>query len=1160
MIKRLISGALSLLICSSMFTSEGIGQKPKSAIPQADNPVSSDMDYKISSTNSLGNYISDAMNSQNTLNASASNVQVNEGYAINNLGFDNQTGEVIVKSTQPQNCTILVTILEEETNKKACEVKSEVEKGENIITTAKIDISLLPQYYIVKVELVNKKGKSLCTPFTKNTYTKEMQEIIATDIHDFDEEYVVNFDESENTNFLVLSEETVKAESTDEINTLSSADYENGIFVFENADETLKNLEEGESLFIQPNENDIIAVSVDNVEINENNQIVIEGNDDNIDEMFDFIKFESTGNDIQTIVDTSSADEGISFPELDDKIKQHTLETGAPLSFQYSNKKAEAGFLGITIPLDFGKEDAEYSATNDAADFVANKKIFDVSTSGNLKIQPTVNFYKKGLSVQIEFTLEVGFELKASFGLEKEGQQVIDNNKMSSLGFNLAKFFFVTSVPGIRIDVEPKIVVNVSASISISVKSNAKYGFVFDSKTSTVEKISEVSPLDYSIDVEGKFEVKLVFNPSVVFISKKIAYATFEAAAGVAITATSEVRKELVDHINNKSETGAILILNKSDDSTHGCEWCWNGTFDFIVSVNVGFSFMGKPFDAELIKLSFPLGAMHISSDTGLGWGKCEYERYRVLFDVFEEKTATPISGAVVTLEDLENYTDSSGFASYYCDGSSWSYKYSVKIRNKEVDAGYVKMKNAPQIIYVMVSVDEDDNGNKIYSKADSEVDVGETRSTAAPVTKPVMTGVTVAKAQPVIKHKILSSGKLGDNIDFILHDNGNLWIYGYGDMYDNLSNPLKYPESVKVVDFEHEDEKNGQTINSIGNRVFSGCKNLPEITIPDTITRIGEYAFQNCSSLKGFNIPSSVKVIEDYAFANTGYVDVVIPSTVTTLGDYLFSGSTSLKTAVIEDRASLPNFTFNKCISLEEITLPYAGTTLESVNKEGSGEYIVEKLFYDNITDKTYKVDIGVFPKFVPNSLKKITIKGGTRIPSCAFYGFSKVTEFVLPDTITSIGDYAFYNCEALSEITIYNPDCEIYPDKSTIPEKTIIYGYKDSTAESYALEYDREFKVIESNPDVTTPPTTTTVVSEIKPTLYGDANCDGHVSIADASAIFQWIGNPDKYLLSPQGMANGDCFKTGSGITLSDALAIQMYDAKLISNLPLSELPVQR
>ena len=44
-------------------------------------------------------------------------------------------------------------------SEELAKVKAEVEEGENIITTAKIDISLLPQYYIVKVELVNKKGK-----------------------------------------------------------------------------------------------------------------------------------------------------------------------------------------------------------------------------------------------------------------------------------------------------------------------------------------------------------------------------------------------------------------------------------------------------------------------------------------------------------------------------------------------------------------------------------------------------------------------------------------------------------------------------------------------------------------------------------------------------------------------------------------------------------------------------------------------------------------------------------------------------------------------------------------------------------------------------------------------------------------------------------------
>ena len=81
--------------------------------------------------------------------------------------------------------------------------------------------------------------------------------------------------------------------------------------------------------------------------------------------------------------------------------------------------------------------------------------------------------------------------------------------------------------------------------------------------------------------------------------------------------------------------------------------------------------------------------------------------------------------------------------------------------------------------------------------------------------------------------------------------------------------------------------------------------------------------------------------------------------------------------------------------------------------------------------------------------------------------------------------------------------------------------------------------------------PTTTTTAPETLKPTLYGDANCDGVLTIADAAAIFQYLANPDKYSLSAQGKKNSDV-DGKSGITVSDALTIQLYDAKLIEELP--------
>ena len=86
-------------------------------------------------------------------------------------------------------------------------------------------------------------------------------------------------------------------------------------------------------------------------------------------------------------------------------------------------------------------------------------------------------------------------------------------------------------------------------------------------------------------------------------------------------------------------------------------------------------------------------------------------------------------------------------------------------------------------------------------------------------------------------------------------------------------------------------------------------------------------------------------------------------------------------------------------------------------------------------------------------------------------------------------------------------------------------------------------------------TKPVTTTAPNAPTATLIGDANCDGNVTIADATAILQAIGNADKYSLSEEGLVNADCCNVGGGLTAADALAIQKLDAKLITALPVEE-----
>ena len=98
------------------------------------------------------------------------------------------------------------------------------------------------------------------------------------------------------------------------------------------------------------------------------------------------------------------------------------------------------------------------------------------------------------------------------------------------------------------------------------------------------------------------------------------------------------------------------------------------------------------------------------------------------------------------------------------------------------------------------------------------------------------------------------------------------------------------------------------------------------------------------------------------------------------------------------------------------------------------------------------------------------------------------------------------------------------------------------------------------------TTSTTVTTTDNTPDVTLYGDANCDGQVNMADAILIMQYVSNPDKYGVGkPDGMSalgekNADVSETGDGLTNKDALAVQKYKLGLINKLPESYSTAQK
>ena len=102
--------------------------------------------------------------------------------------------------------------------------------------------------------------------------------------------------------------------------------------------------------------------------------------------------------------------------------------------------------------------------------------------------------------------------------------------------------------------------------------------------------------------------------------------------------------------------------------------------------------------------------------------------------------------------------------------------------------------------------------------------------------------------------------------------------------------------------------------------------------------------------------------------------------------------------------------------------------------------------------------------------------------------------------------------------------------------------------TTGTMALLYPDVTPINGDEPVSSSTTTTGTTTGGTGDTLWGDANVDGKVTVADATAILQSIANSDKYALKPQGKINADVVDNGEGVTAKDALAIQMMDASLI------------
>ena len=304
-----------------------------------------------------------------------------------------------------------------------------------------------------------------------------------------------------------------------------------------------------------------------------------------------------------------------------------------------------------------------------------------------------------------------------------------------------------------------------------------------------------------------------------------------------------------------------------------------------------------------------------------------------------------------------------------------------------------------------------------------------------------------------------------------------NLTAYADSSQYGNIYYEENENGTIEITDCTSSATSinipstiDGKSVTSIGNNAFYSCKNLVNITIPDSITSIGNNAFEYCASLKSVLIPGSVKSIGNAAFNrckslmnieviknNSNYfsqdgvlfdknktkliqypignkrIAYDIPNGVKSFGDCAFDSCSTLKNITIPDSVTSIGWgVFSGSTSLTNIDVSENNLNYSSYEGVLFNKNKTELIKYPIGNERTsYNIPAGVinFGDVFSDckNLVNITIPNSvTNIGVGAFWQCANLASITITNSVTSIGNYAFYDCKNLKDIYYYGTQSE--------------------------------------------------------------------------------------------------------------------------------------
>ncbi len=1075
MFRKLISGALSL----SLLVSAALSGNLNSLVTEQNRPSDDSVkntDVSVEGQNSLGKYIENVTSD----NASTGVQQLGNKasdyiFSIGSVEFDNETGKISIVSSQSLDCNILVSFVDEDNSDNKINVKIPVKKGQEVVSESLTDVTTLPEFYIIRAVLTDNSGRELSSNFTVYRFDRAIQEVINSDIHDYNEEYVVNLDESEETNFIVLSEDTIMAESSDQENTLVSADYDNEVFTFDNIDDSIRDLESGDNFFIRPSEDDIIMVNVKDIKI-KGNEATLTGSGE-VADMLDAVKFDTVSDLSDAKADPSTADPDVFFPDLDEETGEIDM-SDKKLRFEYRPDillfdidKDYSANTKLSLEVEKHKDDGNLDdkgflkkilinslnyAIGDGNAFDTDSESCSFSFSGEMEIDNHTHLYKK--HKEIEFSYQNIIQIETAINLKLNDREITRNfgELHCPIELEICDLFFNTPIPGIVINATPGISLNIEGSIKCSHTFKTFRGlYLHSNKDENGKRITILLPINApfsnsesmpEFSLEGAISLGFFLDIKVSLFHPDIMSVGLKVTTGIEANATSGNIYEAAKHYRENVPTeDKVIVTDSNDPKQHICKVCIPCSIIFFIEANFEVTAFGEDVDTKNIaspRFELKLSDFFYSGTYGFGLGECPHYRYRTTLKFVNENDGSPISGADAAVNGVHQTTDNNGCAVFYCADGDYTYDLTIGDKWVALDSAYITIAGNGCSHTVSIPSDLNNVGELEYG-------IGNLTATSPVVTTVPVTTTTMPspQLQPVDideSRAIAGNGSVkvkGDDdpdtddgqITFIVYNPGYSYINGYGmidDYYiysgESLANESPYKNWTGITDIviENRDEANGKSITGIGQNflAFNGNDTeLESIEMPDTIAYFDDYAFTNRKGLKHIKITNKDNYLEESI--QTG---LNLPDNLERIGSYAFQNCEEL---FISDGniCKLPPVigqeAFENCSNIDFSKLDFS-----KVTKIGSNAFlgVHDSTRNDAVLTNMCELDEGVYYFRFSDSTAKILVLNGYTLTDIKENWFkysgddSEIKRIEIPDSIVNIGNSAFWGQSELKDIIL--------------------------------------------------------------------------------------------------------------------------------------------